>query len=205
MVRREQRKYPTESAGSIFRMLMRGRPTEPEVWPTGQAGPDIENGQNPYVITTNATGYVDSPTDFTQANGAINITNPWIDGLKLTLSGAIDKSSNTNKVWQTPWSLYYWDKKTFEADGVTPKLEGAVRSNFKDPRLSQSYNSVLNTNMSALLSYEKKIGDNTLNVLAGVTKENFKGENFGAFRRNYISSAIDQLFAGGSLQQNTRW
>lgn len=203
MVRREQRKYPTESAGSIFRMLMRGRPTEPEVWPTGQAGPDIENGQNPYVITTNATGYVDSPTDFTQANGAINITNPWIDGLKLTLSGAIDKSSNTNKVWQTPWSLYYWDKKTFEADGVTPKLEGAVRSNFKDPRLSQSYNSVLNTNMSALLSYEKKIGDNTLNVLAGVTKENFKGENFGAFRRNYISSAIDQLFAGGSLQQNT--
>jgi TonB-linked SusC/RagA family outer membrane protein len=203
MVRREQRKYPTESAGSIFRMLMRGRPTEPEVWPTGQAGPDIENGQNPYVITTNATGYVDSPTDYTQANGAINITNPWIDGLKLTLSGAIDKNSNTNKVWQTPWSLYYWDKKTFEADGVTPKLEGAIRSSFKDPRLTQAYSSVLNTNLSALLSYDKKIGDNTFNVLAGLTKENFKGEGFVAFRRNYISSAIDQIFAGGSLQQNT--
>jgi hypothetical protein len=39
-------------------MLMRGRPTEPEVWPNGKPGPDIENGQNPYVITTNATGYV---------------------------------------------------------------------------------------------------------------------------------------------------
>ena len=34
-----------------------GRPTEPEVWPNGLPGPDIENGQNPYVITTNATGY----------------------------------------------------------------------------------------------------------------------------------------------------
>jgi TonB-dependent starch-binding outer membrane protein SusC len=204
MVRREQRRYPTESAGSIFRMLMRGRPTEPEVWPTGQPGPDIENGQNPYVITTNATGYVDSPTDYTQANGAVNITNPWIEGLKLTLSGAIDKNSNTTKVWQTPWSLYYWDKKTFEADGITPKLEGAVRSNFKDPRLTQAYGSVLNTNMSASLSYDKKIGaDHTLNFLAGVTKEIFKGEGFSAFRRNYISPAIDQLFAGGSLQQNT--
>ena len=61
MARREDRNFPTESAGSIFRMLMRGRPTEPEVWPNGKPGPDIENGQNPYVITTNATGYVKKP------------------------------------------------------------------------------------------------------------------------------------------------
>ena len=203
MVRREQRRFPTESAGSIFRMLMRGRPTEPEVWPNGLPGPDIENGQNPYVITTNATGYQDNPTDYTQANGGVVITNPWIEGLTLNLSGSIDKNSSTNKIWQTPWSLYYWDKKTFEADGKTPKLEGAIRSNFTDPRLSQGYGSALNTNMSASLSYAKTIGDHSLNFLAGVTKENFSGEFFFASRRNYISPAVDQLFAGGSLQQNT--
>jgi TonB-dependent starch-binding outer membrane protein SusC len=203
LVRRELRKLPTENAGAIFRMLMRGRPTEPEVWPNGKPGPDIENGQNPYVITTNATGYVEEPTDFTQANGGVVITNPWIEGLTLNLSGSIDKNSKTRKTWQTPWSLYYWDKKTFESDGVTPKLEGAVRSNFSDPRLSQEYGSALNTNMSAQLSYDKKVGDHNLNFLAGVTKENFSGETFLASRRNYISPAVDQLFAGGSLQQNT--
>jgi TonB-dependent starch-binding outer membrane protein SusC len=204
MVRREQRKFPTESAGSIFRMLMRGRPTEPEVWPNGLPGPDIENGQNPYVITTNATGYVDNPTDFTQANGTVEITNPWVNGLKLTLTGAIDKNSQTEKRWQTPWSLYSWDRVTFEADGKTPKLVGAVRSNFRDPRLTQGYGSVLNTNLTAILNYDRKIGvDHTIAVMAGVTKEKFSGENFFAFRRNYISAAVDQLFAGGSLQQNT--
>ena len=203
MVRRELRKFPTESAGSIFRMLMRGRPTEPEVWPNGKAGPDIENGQNPYVITTNATGYQEDPTDYTQANGGIVITNPWIEGLTLTLSGSVDKNNRTTKTWQTPWTLYYWDKKTFESDGVTPKLEGAVRSNFKDPRLNQRYSSSLNTNLSALLTYDKKVGDHGFNFLVGVTKEKFTGEGFSAFRRNYISPAIDQLFAGGSLQQNT--
>jgi TonB-dependent starch-binding outer membrane protein SusC len=204
MVRREQRRLPTESAGAIFRMLMRGRPTEPEVWPNGLPGPDIENGQNPYVITTNATGYVDNPTDYLQSNGGVEITNPWIKGLKLTLSGAVDRTSSTNKVWQTPWSLYYWDKKTFEADGKTPKLEGAIRSNFKDPRLTQSYSSVLNTNLTGLLSYDHSFaGGHALNLLAGVTKETFAGEGFLAFRRNYISAAVDQLFAGGSLQQNT--
>lgn len=203
MVRRELRKFPTEGAGSIFRMLMRGRPTEPEVWPNGKPGPDIENGQNPYVITTNATGYTDDPTDYTQANAGVVITNPWVDGLTLTLSTAIDKNNRRTKTWQTPWTLYSWDKTSMEADGVTPKLVGAIRSNFKDPRLFQRFSSLLNTNLSALLSYDKKIGDNSISLLGGVTKEKFSGEGFSAFRRNYISPAIDQLFAGGSLQQNT--
>jgi len=201
MVRREQRRFPTEAAGAIFRMLMRGRPTEPEVWPNGKPGPDIENGQNPYVITTNATGYNDNPTDFVQANGSIEITNPWIKGLKLTLSGAIDKSTETEKIWQTPWMLYTWDRISYEADGVTPKLVGAIRSNFTDPRLTQQYGSKLNTNMTALLNYDRKIGtDHTIGILAGVTKEIYKGDNFVAFRRNNISPAIDQLFAGGVTQ-----
>ena len=204
LARREQRRFPTESAGSIFRMLMRGRPTEPEVWPNGLPGPDIENGQNPYVITTNATGYEDNPKDFVQGNGSVEITNPWIRGLKLTLSAAVDKNSATDKYWQTPWRLYYWDKITYEDDGVTPKLVGAIRSNFTDPRLTQSYSSVLNTNLTAFLNYDTKIGNaHTINILAGVTKETFKGENFFAFRRNFISPALDQLFAGGSLAQNT--
>jgi TonB-dependent starch-binding outer membrane protein SusC len=201
MVRREQRRYPTESAGAIFRMLMRGRPTEVEVWPNGKPGPDIENGQNPYVITTNATGYIDTPTDYTQANGSIVVSNPWISGLNLTLTGSIDKKNETFKMWQTPWSLFYLDTGK-DANG-DPKLKEAVRSNFTDPRLTQAYRSVLNSNMTGQLSYDKKIGSNhTLGFLAGITKELFSGENFNAFRRNYISGALDQLFAGGSIGQD---
>jgi len=203
MVRREDRNFPTEGAGAIFRMLMRGRPTEPEVWPNGMPGPDIENGQNPYVITTNATGYVKDPTDYIQANGGVDITNPWVAGLKLTLSASVDNSSRTTKTWQTPWMLYYWDRQTYGPDG-DPLLVGAVRSNFKDPRLRQQYRTALNTNMTALLNYDKSWGtDHSLNVLAGVTRETFTGSDYFAFRRNYISAAVDQLFAGGSLEQNT--
>ncbi len=203
-LRRELRNLPTESSGAIFRMLMRGRPTEPEVWPTGQPGPDIENGQNPYVISTNATGYSRNTTDYLQTNASVDITNPWVKGLKLTLSAAVDKNDQANKLWQTPWTLYYWDKKTFLADGVTPQLVGAVRSNFTDPRLTQTYSSVLNTNMTALLNYDFTVGNgHEFNLLAGATKEVFSGEGFLAYRRNFISPAVDQLFAGGTDQQNT--
>ena len=202
--RREDRRYPTESAGSIFRMLMRGRPTEPEVWPNGLPGPDIENGQNPYVITTNATGYQEVPTDYVQTNGSLTLSQPWVDGLALTLSGAVDQSSRRNKVWQTPWQLYYWDRVSYEADGVTPLLEGATRSNFTDPRLRQENSTTLNTNLSARLNYDAELGgDHTVGFMVGVTRETFEGENFYAFRRNYISPQVDQLFAGGSLNQDT--
>lgn len=202
--RREQRRLPTEGSGAIFRMLMRGRPGEPAVWPNGLPGPDIENGQNPIVITTDATGYVNEPTDYLQSNGSVEITNPWVKGLKLTLMGSADKTSGTTKVWQTPWQLYTWDRITFEADGRTPKLVGAVRSNFTDPRLLQGHRSVLNTNLTALLNYDFSLGDgHQFSALAGVTQERFQGEFFTAFRRNFISPAIDQLFAGGTIQQNT--
>ncbi len=203
MVRREQRRYPTVGAGAIFRMLMRGRPNEPAVWPNGLPGPDIENGENPYAVATNATGYQDDPTDYTQAQGAVNITNPWIDGLKLTLSGAIDKKNRVTKTFQTPWTLYNWDGTTLGADGL-PVLEGAIRSNFTDPRLRQRYESTLNTNATAMLSYDKSFNTvHNINVLAGVTRETFEGENFSAYRRNYISSAVDQIFAGGTDGQQT--
>lgn len=203
MARREDRNFPTASAGTIFRMLMRGRPTEPQVWPNGLPGPAIENGENPYVITTNATGYQNNPTDFIQANGSIDISNPWVEGLRLTLSGAVDQTTNRNTVWQTPWTLYTWDGVSRGADG-NPLLEGNVASNFSDPRLREETGTILNTNLTAILNYERSFGGgHAINLLAGVTRETFQGQNYFAFRRNYISSAVDQLFAGGNLQQNT--
>ena len=204
MIRREDREYPTQGAGAIFRMLMRGRPTEPEVWPNGKPGPDIENGQNPYVIITNATGYNNQPSDYVQTTGRVDISQPWVEGLKLSLIGAVDYNNSRFKQFDTPWMLYYWDRITYEDDGVTPLLEPAVRSNFTDPRLTQAAATLLNTNLTALLNYDRTFGvDHNINVLAGVTKEEFTGEFIQAFRRNYISSAVDQLFAGGSLQQST--
>ena len=200
--RKEDRAFPTEGAGAIFRMLMRGKPHEPAIWPNGQPGPDIENGQQPVVVTTNATGYDRQPTDYLQLTGSVDITNPWIDGLKLTLLAGVDQSQSRRKKWDTPWTLYYLDRDQYIATGV-PVLNGAVRSNFTDPRLTQSSANILNTNLTALLNYDRTFGDHTLNVLAGVTQEVFQGDFIQAFRREFISDAVDQLFAGGATQTAT--
>ncbi len=198
--RKEDRRFPTEGAGAIFRMLMRGKPHEPAIWPTGEPGPDIENGQQPVVVTTNATGYDRQPTDYLQITASVDITNPWVDGLKLTLLAGVDQSQERQKLWETPWELFFLDRDNYIATG-NPVLNGAIRSNFTDPRLTQSSSNILNTNLTALLNYDRTFGeDHTINVLAGVTREVFQGEFISAFRREFISDAVDQLFAGGATQ-----
>jgi len=198
--RQENRFYPTRSAGAIFRMLMRGKPQQPAYWPDGRPGPDIENGENPVVITTDQTGYNDTKSDFFQTNGQIDIKIPGIKGLKFSGTAAIDKLNQNSKVWTTPWTLY--ERGTgFEADGVTPKLVAARRGP-AEPNLNLGNSTRLNILLGGILTYEKTFGDHNLNVLAGTNRETIDGTNFSAFRRFFISPALDQLFAGGDLERN---
>jgi len=198
--RQENRFYPTQSAGAIFRMLMRGKPQQPAFWPDGRPGPDIENGQNPVVITTDQTGYNDDKRDYFQTNGQIDIKIPGIKGLKFSGTAAIDKLNQNNKVWTTPWTLY--ERGTgFEADGVTPKLVAAKRGP-ADPNLNLGNLTRLNILLGGVLTYEKTFGNHNLTVLAGTNRETIDGTNFSAFRRFFISPALDQLFAGGDLERN---
>ena len=201
--REEFRFFPTVGAGSIFRMLIRGKPTEVAVWPNGLPGPDIENGENPVVITTGATGYDNNRRDYFQSNGQVELRNPWIDGLKITLQGAADKFMSRVKRFQTPWSLYTWDKRTFEADGVTPKLTRTIRSTFTDPMLRLSDDEELRINLTGMINYDRTIADiHTVALLAGVQKETREGDGFFAYRRNFISPLVDELSVGGTTSQD---
>ena len=199
--RQEFRHFPTESANSIFRMLQRGRPTDPEVWPNGLPGPDIENGQNPIVITTSQTGYDDDKRNYFQVNGRVEILIPWVKGLKLTGTATADKEIRRVKTWRTPWYLYFWDHKTYEADGVTPVLTKNLRSTFTSPQLSQSDENYLNILTSGFINYDRQIGEHSIELMAAVTKETDKEDDFNAYRTNFISPALDQMFAGGTTGQ----
>ncbi len=200
--REEFRFFPTKGAGAIFRMLMRGKPNEPEIWPNGLPGRDIENGENPIVITTNVTGYDKDKRDYFQTNGKVEIDIPGVQGLKITGTAALDKYMYEGKRWETPWYLYSWDRVSYETDGVTPQLTKELRSTFTDPRLRQNSETSLNILLGALLNYDRTFGDHTFNFLAGINRETVNGETFNAYRRYFISNAVDQMFAGGDAEKN---
>jgi TonB-dependent starch-binding outer membrane protein SusC len=192
--RQEVRDYPTRSAGSIFRMLMRGKPNMPAYWPDGTPGPDIEYGDNPYVTTTSATGYDLSKWYVLESNLRTTINIPWISGLTVTANASFDKAFLFHKKFETPWYLYTWDGN---AEHTTIKGKRGLDA----PQLSEDMSDGLNLNVNGYATYEKTIaGQHNIKVMVGTERRSGKTDIFNAFRKNYISSAVDQLFAGASDQ-----
>lgn len=200
--RQEDRNYPSQGAGDILWFTARGRPTDHAYWPNGLPGPAQEYGRNPVVAVTDATGYTHDRRYYIQTNAKVDITQPWIDGLKFTATVSYDKRIIQSKTWFQPWYLYNWDGTSLEADGVTPKLEKALSyPSHSDPSLTNQSNDRTNMTLGAILSYDKKIGVHGITALVGTEKETSDGAYFDAYRRYYLSTALQLLSAGGDKEK----
>jgi TonB-linked SusC/RagA family outer membrane protein len=199
--RQEDRNYPTRSAGAIFRMVMRGKSNLPAYWPNGLPGPDIEYGDNPVVIVSDATGSDHDKWYAVNSNVKLNIDIPWVSGLTLTGLAAFDKSLEFRKLWQTPWYLYTWDYTSYDDNGDPVLVKG--KRGFDAPQLTEYSQDQLTTTLDFLANYDHKFGDDhAIKILAGIEQIKGDGESFNAFRKNFPSPAIPQLFAGGTLDLN---
>ncbi|MFB5946844.1 SusC/RagA family TonB-linked outer membrane protein [Albibacterium profundi] len=196
--RLEDRNFPPRSAGSIFRAAMRGRPTEAAIWPNGLPGPDIEYGDNPVVTSTNEIGY-DNHKRWV-LNGTLGATFrvPGVQGLSLDANLGIDEMFNFQKRWTKPWTLYTLDG--FDENGE-PILSGSERG-VSQPELFQRYYQDQYITINARAIYERSFGDHNLNTFVAVEQIENVGDNFEGQRKYFISSAIDQLFAGGDLERS---
>lgn len=200
--RMEDRNFATRSAGDIFRILMLGKPNLPAFWPNGLPGPDVESGNNPAVISTNATGYDHDKRYIANTNFSVTLKAPGVDGLSFTGNAAIDKALRFDKTWATPWYLYSWDGVARDANG-NPILTKNKRG-FDSPQLNEYFEDDGNLLLNALMNYEKAFsGGHNVRFLAGAERINGSGDNFSAYRKNFISPAIDQMFAGAVDQYLT--
>jgi TonB-linked SusC/RagA family outer membrane protein len=198
--RQENRNYPTRDAGTIFGSAMRSFPTMPSYWPNGLPGPDIERGENPVVMATSATGYDKSILYVMESNLRLGINIPWVKGLSLNGNASIDKNIGNGKLWQTPYMLYGWDRTTYDENGV-PVLTGGYKY-YSEPRLTQRMSDSQRTTLNGLINYERTFSNHFVKVLAGVERIEGYAMNFWAFRRYYVSTVSQQLFAGGDLEKD---
>ncbi|MFC6858550.1 TonB-dependent receptor [Zunongwangia atlantica] len=197
----EDRNYPTRTAENIFRMLMRSRPNSQAYWPNGMPGPDIEYGDNPVVISTDATGYSRDKRYVFNSDFGVNLKIPGVEGLTFKGNASIDKNFRFDKDWVTPWYLYTWDQQSLDDDGNPLLTRG--KKGYDDPRLTETMDDSQRILLRGIFDYTKTFGeDHDVNVLAGVERITNKGDSFWAYRRYFLSDAIDQLFAGGRDEMN---
>ncbi len=197
--RQENNLQNTRGGGNgIFDDLIRQYPWFPAFWPSGELGPDIENGNNPAVRVTDAPGYTETNTNFIQSNIGLKYKVPGVDGLELMGNVSYDKMNFDFKNWNRPWVLYTWDGINRNSSGLTAAQRGPG-----DPSLNQQHTTLTAITASFNASYEKEFGDHYFKLLGGITREETEQSFFGAFRRFFLSSDLAQLDLGGSEGQNS--
>ena len=185
-------------AGDIFEYLLRGKPTMNAFWPNGLPGPDIENGMNAAVVATDVAGYDKDVLDVFESNLKVKINIPWVKGLSVTGNVAVDAQFDSRKVWRKPWYLYNWDGKTLDTSTNLPLLvesqKGPATANLKEA--SQKLRTITT---NALINYDHQFGVHSLGVLAGYERSSSSVRRLSAYRTNYQSTILDQIFAGGNV------
>ncbi|WP_240768680.1 TonB-dependent receptor [Olivibacter sp. XZL3] len=194
------RDYPTESSSTIWDRLRASKPNMPAFWPHGEAADNGDSG-NPVVITTNQTGYDRNKTTVLETRATIDVQVPWVQGLSISGNAALDKSTQNDKLWKTPWYLYAWDRTSLLEDG-SPVLS-RVQRGYSNAELTQEIEESRLVTLNALAKYDFSLANHhKFNFMAGVERMDGNLMAFNAFRKNYVSTAIDQLFAGGDIDKN---
>ncbi|REL33054.1 TonB-dependent receptor [Rhodohalobacter sp. SW132] len=197
--RYEDRNFPTQSAGAQFRFLMRGKPHEPARWPDGSPGPDVENGTNPVVSATNATGYHDIDDYYLQSSVYVNAEIPAIEGLSFRSNFTFDRHFNENEQWATPWILNTWDG-TRDENG-DPVLSPGQRGP-GTPELTRQRQNQQDITFNLVGNYQQNIAAHNFAFMLGTERETFNGQNVGAYREGYLSPEFPQLDLGASENRN---
>ncbi|MGB8490132.1 MAG: SusC/RagA family TonB-linked outer membrane protein, partial [Bacteroidales bacterium] len=180
-------------------LINRSKPIFLDEYPGHKPASGYEGGNNPIVLTSDAVGYDKSKTYYFSSDLRLQIKIPWVKGLSLTGTGSVDKDIYSHKVWSTPYLLYSWDRQTYDENGE-PVVVGALSGPTLDPTLDQSITDGQTIMVNGLLNYERSIAEkHNFKLLVGIEKYLGESASLSAYRRGFVSTALDQMFAGGDV------
>ncbi|MCE7070851.1 TonB-dependent receptor [Dyadobacter sp. CY327] len=181
---------PSMGVGSIFQTVWRNYPFLPAYHPNGLPAPGIERGENPVIMATDAAGYESQKDNMYQTMASFEVKIPWVEGLAADGFVAHDRNYNPYKLFKKPWKVYDWNAAT---DTYTERLGGTVNQ----PTLKETFTTSNRTTFNVRAKYDKTWQAHNLSTFLAYEQTETVGSEFWAFRRNYLSSAVDQLYAGG--------
>jgi TonB-linked SusC/RagA family outer membrane protein len=206
--RQENRDSPVYTTNQIFSSIISGgagsggRPTQLAWFTNNSPNSGFINGMNPVVMGTDIPGYDKSQTYSLLTDVKLLVTIPWVKGLSVTFNGSLDNGIINEKRWVIPYTLYSWDQVTYDASHnpvVVPGSFGIAT----DPQLTQNTTDTRQVLLNALINYECSIANkHNIKVLVGTERITGDYSNFMAYRRGFVSTAIDELFAGSDVNKD---
>lgn len=193
-VQQQDKMYPNAGTGTIMNSMWRNYPFLVDRYSNGLPGTGIERGENPVVMATDATGYRKTKVNRYQSTVSFDIKIPQVKGLGIDGFFAYDKTHNYYKNFSKPWYVYMYNQSTSTYD---EKLGGSVTN----PQLTEQYTYSSRWTANAKIKYERRFDEHSINSFIAMEQTENNSNYFSAFRKNYLSDAIDQLYAGDENNQ----
>jgi TonB-dependent starch-binding outer membrane protein SusC len=193
--RTEDKTFPTESAGSIFRSTFRTYPTIPVYYPGGLPSPGIEAGLNPVVTATSQAGFDKQPKNVLNTLLSFDYKVPFLKGFSVKGFYAYDRIFETRKLYRTPWTVYTLDNST-DPVSFLPTKRGPITA-----EITQSQRNDLLSTGNFSLNYEKELGATFLKAFVAYEQNIVEASWFGTFRRGFLTPAIPEIDMGGSAPE----
>ena len=178
----EKRKYPSFSANSIWDHIQSRSPLDLAY---NADGTFSTIGDHPLMEMDKRSGYDKTDGMFLNTQLVADWDLPWIKGLSLGTMFNYRVNSSHVKSLSARAPQYSQDGSLLQVTKPTLKEEAAF---------GEVYNFELSANF--LKTFVDK---HTIEAKAVFTMSESKGNNFWASRKDYLSTAVDQLFAGSSI------
>jgi TonB-dependent starch-binding outer membrane protein SusC len=169
----------------------------PPFWPNGlPSSPPSDNGNNAAINLTGVGGYEEELTRRISMKGSFDLIIPQVQGLGVDGYYSYNIQDIRDERWREPWNVYNYNPATDEYSEV----DGGV---VEQPDLRLRSFTDQNHLINLRVKYEQRFGDHFLNTFLGVEQAQGYSESFMAYRRDFVSPAIRELFAGGADNQAT--
>lgn len=179
------RKTPPIGTGYINLVLRQAENGEPLFNPAG----NYYGAGNLLALTDDAAGYNKLETNLYEGRLAFDWDVIGVKGLKFSTNANYRFDSSFNKVFranaQNSAQKYNWDNLVIDMGKAS---------------LFESFGRDLSYNLTTRLNYLHTFGQNhTVDLTAGLEQSEGWGDYFDASRRDFVSPAVDQLFAGSEV------
>lgn len=186
--RRQNTNFTYLDQNTLYQSAVAAPPTAP-AWVDGLPAAG-RSGQNPLAVVG---GPAYDRTEYNLLNGTVRFKYeiPHVEGLFVDGFGAIDHSTNFGKKFQWPYT-YYVD------DNGVPKatLSGGGKS------LTQSQYRNTSITLNAKLNYQRTFNDiHAITAFVAAERNTTRYDTLEALRSGFVSSQIDELFAGDPSTQ----
>lgn len=184
--------FPFQGANNLNSHIFLYQPNWQPYWPgTNFAEPNRGNESITNWVNDN-NGYRNVSTNTFQTTLFFNWQLPWVKGLSFNGSGSYDPHSVFTKTFQTPTYVYYKDEST----GEYTRGRSGTGADLADLRDNTSLGSLFY--LVEKLNYERKFGRHNVKVLLGYEQQTIKNNSDEAYRSDFISTVLPQIFAGSS-------